>query len=150
MAIILTAQSMEKGSLSNLMAAGTVSIPVLCSTMSLRLYTRASISRTYQYLHLVSNNGTTLPTDVWVPSTYSVKPQVAWQYSAGYFRNFLNDRLETSVEVYYKEMENQVQYKDGYVPNSIEDPELSYVFGKGRAYGVEFFINKTQENSQAG
>ncbi len=105
---------------------------------------KTSISRTYQYLHLVSNNGTTLPTDVWVPSTYSVKPQVAWQYSAGYFRNFLNDRLETSVEVYYKEMENQVQYKDGYVPNSIEDPELSYVFGKGRAYGVEFFINKTQ------
>ncbi len=105
---------------------------------------KTSISRTYQYLHLVSNNGTTLPTDVWVPSTYSVKPQVAWQYSAGYFRNFLNDRLETSVEVYYKEMENQVQYKDGYVPNSIEDPELSYVFGKGRAYGAEFFINKTQ------
>lgn len=105
---------------------------------------KTSISRTYQYLHLVSNNGTTLPTDVWVPSTYSVKPQVAWQYSAGYFRNFLNDRLETSVEVYYKEMENQVQYKDGYVPNSIEDPELSYVYGKGRAYGAEFFINKTQ------
>ncbi len=105
---------------------------------------KTSISRTYQYLHLVSNNGTTLPTDVWVPSTYSVRPQVAWQYSAGYFRNFLNDRLETSVEVYYKEMENQVQYKDGYVPNSIEDPELSYVFGKGRAYGAEFFINKTQ------
>ncbi len=105
---------------------------------------KTSISRTYQYLHLVSNNGSTLPTDVWVPSTYTVKPQAAWQYSMGYFRNFLDDRLETSVEIYYKDMENQVQYKDGYVPNSLEDPELSYVFGKGRAYGAEFFINKTR------
>ncbi len=105
---------------------------------------KTSISRTYQYLHLVSNNGTTLPTDVWVPSTFTVKPQLAWQYSAGYFRNFLDDKLETSVEVYYKRMENQVQYKDGYVPNTIEDPELSYVFGTGTAYGAEFFINKTQ------
>lgn len=105
---------------------------------------KTSISRTYQYLHLVSNNGTTLPTDVWVPSTYTVKPQLAWQYSAGYFRNFFNDRLETSIEVYYKQMENQVQYRDGYVPNTIEDAELSYVFGKGKAYGIELFINKTR------
>lgn len=105
---------------------------------------KASISHSYQYLHLVSNNGTTLPTDVWIPSTYVVKPQAAWQYSAGYFRNFKDNTIETSVEIYYKEMENQVQYQDGYVPNTISDPELSYVFGKGTAYGAEFFINKTQ------
>ena len=105
---------------------------------------KTSVSRTYQYLHLVSNNGTTLPTDVWVPSTYTVKPQVAWQYSAGYFRNLLDNKIETSVEVYYKQMENQVQYKEGFTPNTITDPELSYVFGKGTAYGAEFFINKTQ------
>jgi TonB dependent receptor/CarboxypepD_reg-like domain/TonB-dependent Receptor Plug Domain len=105
---------------------------------------KTSISRSYQYLHMVSNNGTTLPTDVWVPSTYLVKPQVAWQYSAGYFRNFLDNKLETSVEIYYKDMKNQVQYKDGYVPNDLSDPELSYVFGTGTAYGAEFFINKTQ------
>jgi len=73
-----------------------------------------------------------------------VQPQMAWQYSAGYFRNFLDDKLETSVEVYYKDMKNQVQYKDGYVPNSLQDPELSYVFGTGTAYGTEFFVNKTQ------
>ena len=104
---------------------------------------KASIAKTYQYLHLVSDNGTTLPTDVWVPSTALVQPEVAWQYSAGYFRNFLNNALETSVEVYYKTMDNQIQYKDGYVPNSLADPELSYVFGKGTAYGSEFFVNKT-------
>ncbi len=105
---------------------------------------KTSVSKTYQYIHLVSNNGTTLPTDVWVPSTYNVKPQMAWQYSAGYFRNFLDNKVETSVEVYYKEMHNQVQYNEHYVPNTIDDPELSYVFGTGTAYGAEFFINKTQ------
>ena len=105
---------------------------------------KTSIAKTNQYIHLVSNNGTTLPTDVWVPSTYLVKPEVAWQYSAGYFRNFLDNMIETSVEVYYKDMQNQIQYKDGYVPNTLQDPELSYVFGKGNAYGSEFFINKTQ------
>ncbi len=105
---------------------------------------KVGAAKTYQYLHLVSNNGSTLPTDVWVPSTLRVNPQSAWQYSAGYFHNFLSNKLETSVEVYYKDMKNQVQYKDGYVPNNLNDPELSYVFGNGKAYGAEFFINKTQ------
>jgi hypothetical protein len=104
---------------------------------------KTSVAKTYQYVHLVSNNGTTLPTDVWVPSTYVVKPEIAWQYSTGYFRNFMNNQLETSVEVYYKDMQNQIQYKDGYVPNSLQDPEQSYVFGKGTSYGSEFFVNKT-------
>jgi len=105
---------------------------------------KTSIAKTYQYIHLVSNNGTTLPTDVWVPSTSIVQPQMAWQYSTGYFRNFLDNKVETSVEVYYKNMFNQVQYKDGYVPSTIQDPQLSYVFGTGKAYGAEFFVNKTQ------
>jgi hypothetical protein len=104
---------------------------------------KTSIAKTYQYLHLVSNNGSTLPTDVWVPSSYIVKPQEAWQYSTGYFQNFLDNKIEASIEVYYKEMKNQIQYKDGYTP-SLSDPELSYVFGSGRAYGTELFINKTQ------
>ncbi len=105
---------------------------------------KTSIAKTYQYIHLVSNNGTTLPTDVWVPSTYLVQPEIAWQYSTGYFRNFLDNKLETSVELYYKDMKNQIQYKDGYTPNSLQDPELSYVFGTSSSYGAEFFVNKTQ------
>ena len=105
---------------------------------------KASAAKTYQYLHLVTNNGSTLPIDTWAPSTFIVKPQNAWQYSAGYFRNFMDNKIETSVEIYYKEMKNQVQYKEGYTPNSLADPELSYVFGTGTAYGAEFFINKTQ------
>jgi hypothetical protein len=104
---------------------------------------KASVTKTYQYIHLTSNNGSTLPTDVWVPSTYLVKPQMSWQYSLGYFRNFMDDKLETSVEVYYKNMTHQIEYKDGFVPGA-EDPEIDYVFGNGEAYGAEFFINKTR------
>jgi hypothetical protein len=105
---------------------------------------KASVAKSYQYIHLLSNNGSTLPTDIWVPSTLRVKPQAAWQYSLGYFKNLMNNKIETSVEVYYKKMENQVEYRSGYLPSSLTDPELDYVFGSGEAYGSEFFINKTR------
>ncbi len=105
---------------------------------------KASAAKAYQYIHLISNNGSTLPTDLWVPSTLIVRPQQAWQYSVGYFKNWLDNALETSVEVYYKDMKNQVEYREGYVPTTIQDPELDFVFGSGEAYGAEFFINKTK------
>jgi hypothetical protein len=105
---------------------------------------KTSISQTYQYIHLVTNNGSTLPTDIWAPSTFLIRPQKAMQYSAGYFRNFLDDKLEASVEVYYKDMKNQLQYREGYTPNTLQDPELDYVVGRGTAYGAEFFVNKTK------
>lgn len=104
---------------------------------------KAAVTRNYQYIHLVTNAGTTLPTDLWVPSTYIVRPQLSWLYSAGYFRNFSDNRYETSVEIYYKDMRNQVEYKEGYTP-SLTDPEDEFVFGKGWSYGAEFFINKTR------
>lgn len=104
---------------------------------------KAAVTRNYQYIHLVTNAGTTLPTDLWVPSTYLVRPQLSWLYSAGYFRNFDDNRFETSVEVYYKDMRNQVEYKEGYTP-SLADPEEEFVFGKGWSYGAEFFVNKTK------
>jgi hypothetical protein len=91
----------------------------------------------------VSNSGTTLPTDVWVPSTFRVKPQLSWQYSAGIFKNFKDNTYETSIEVYYKTMENQIEYREGYTP-SIKDPEEEFVFGDGWSYGAEFFFNKTK------
>ncbi len=104
---------------------------------------KASVSRNRQYIHLVSNSGTTLPTDVWVPSTLLVKPQLSWQYAAGFFKNFKDNAYETSVELYYKSMQNQIEYREGYTP-SIKDPEEEFVFGKGWSYGAEFFINKTK------
>ncbi|HWB27797.1 MAG TPA: TonB-dependent receptor [Chitinophagaceae bacterium] len=105
---------------------------------------KAGITRNMQYIHLVSNAGTTLPTDIWVPSTLRVKPQIGWQYAAGYFRNFNNSMFETSVELYYKTMQNQIEYKEGYTPNTLTDPEESFVFGKGWSYGAEFFVNKVK------
>jgi hypothetical protein len=102
---------------------------------------KASVTKNYQFIHLVSSNSTTLPTDLWVPSTYKVHPQVAWQYSIGYFRNFTNDTYETSVEVYYKDLKNQIEFKEGYIP-SLDDPENNFVYGKGQAYGAELFIHK--------
>lgn len=107
---------------------------------------KAGVTRNIQYIHLVSNAGTTLPTDIWVPSTLRVKPQIGWQYAAGYFRNFKNNAYTTSLELYYKTMQNQIEYKEGYTPNTIADPEESFVFGKGWSYGAELFINKQKGN----
>jgi hypothetical protein len=104
---------------------------------------KASVTRNLQYIHLVSNAGTTLPTDIWVPSTYRVKPQDGILYAAGYFRNFSNNMFETSLELYYKTMTNQIEYKEGYTPD-LSDPEESFVFGKGWSYGSELFINKVK------
>ena len=102
---------------------------------------KASVTRNMQFIHLVSNAGTTLPTDLWVPSSIRVKPQLSWQYAAGIFKNFANNTYEASVEMYYKSMQNQIEYKEGYQPG-LQDPEVDFVFGKGWSYGSEFFINK--------
>jgi hypothetical protein len=104
---------------------------------------KASVTRNLQYIHLVSNAGTTLPTDLWVPSTFRVEPQKSWQYAAGIFKNFKNNEYETSIEAYYKTMQNQIEYKEGYTP-TLSDPEEEFVFGKGWSYGSEFFINKVR------
>lgn len=104
---------------------------------------KAAVNRNYQYIHLVSNAGSTLPTDLWVPSTYIVKPQISWQYTVGLFKNFADNKYETSVEIYYKEMKNQIEYAEGYTP-SLKDPEEEFVFGNGWSYGAEFFVNKTR------
>jgi len=104
---------------------------------------KAGVTRNLQYIHLVSNAGSTLPTDLWVPSTYRVKPQISWQYAAGLFKNFRDNEFETSLELYYKDMRNQIEYGEGYTP-SLNDPEDDFVFGRGWSYGAEVFINKTR------
>ncbi|MHB1922680.1 MAG: TonB-dependent receptor [Chitinophagaceae bacterium] len=102
---------------------------------------KAAVTKNYQYIHLVSNSSSTLPTDLWVPSTYRVKPEKAWQYDLGYYHNFHQNTYETSLELYYKQMQNQVEFQQGYTP-SLTDPENSFVFGKGWSYGAEIFLHK--------
>lgn len=109
-----------------------------------RTSVKASVTRNLQYIHLVSNAGTTLPTDIWVPSTYKVKPQISNLYAAGVFKNYKDNMYETSIEVYYKQMQNQIEYREGYTPNTLEDTENFFVFGKGWSYGTELFINKAK------
>lgn len=103
---------------------------------------KAGITRTAQYLHLVSNSTSTLPADVWVPSSELVKPQLGWQYALGYFRNFKDNMWEAAVEIYYKDLQNQIDYRESYVNNATDDLEQQFVFGRGEAYGIELFINK--------
>jgi hypothetical protein len=105
---------------------------------------KASVAKTYQYLHLVTNNGSTLPTDLWSPSSYFVRPQKAWQYSVGYFKNLKENKVEASIEVYYKDMRNLLEFREGYTPNSLRDVDYDFTFGCGYAYGTEFFLNKTK------
>ena len=104
---------------------------------------KAAVTRNLQYIHLVSNAGTTLPTDLWVPSTFRVQPQKSWLYALGLFKNFKDNMYETSVELYYKDMDNQIEYSEGYTP-SLKDPEEDFVYGRGWSYGSEFFINKAR------
>lgn len=104
---------------------------------------KASVSHNQQFIHLVSNSGTTLPTDLWVPSTFRVQPQLGWLYAAGFFKNFKDNTYETSIEIYYKSMKNQIEFKEGYQPG-LTDPEADFVFGKGWSYGSEFLINKVR------
>jgi hypothetical protein len=108
-----------------------------------RTSVKASVTRNLQYIHLVSNAGSTLPTDLWVPSTYYVQPQIAWQYATGLFKNFKDNTYETSLELYYKNMQNQIEYKEGYTP-SLSDPEKQFVFGRGWSYGAELYIGKNK------
>jgi len=103
---------------------------------------KASFQRTYQYVHLLSSSTSDNPTDIWVPSSANVKPGSAEQYSVGYFRNFFDDNFETSVEVYYKDMHDQIDYKDGANVLLNEYVEADLTFGIGRSYGLEIFIKK--------
>ena len=104
------------------------------------------VSYTYnlQYIHLASLSAIALPTDTWVPCSELVQPQKGTQYSLGYFRNFLENKFETSVEVYYKDLKNQIEYKDGALPGSDvnDNVDNQFVFGTGQAYGAEFFLKK--------
>lgn len=103
---------------------------------------KASYNRNLQYLHLLSNSTTSSPTDIWVPSSNNVKPQIVNQVALGYFRNFKDNMFEFSIEGYYKSLGNQIDYKNGadLFLNLNVEAELEY--GKGRAFGAEFYLHK--------
>jgi hypothetical protein len=103
---------------------------------------KASYDRNVQNLHLLSNSTSSNPTDLWIPSSNNVKPEIADQFSIGYYRNFLNNTYEFSVETYYKIMQNQIDYRDGAQLVLNEQVESELLYGQGRSYGAEFFLKK--------
>ena len=107
---------------------------------------KASYSENYQYVHLASTASVSLPTDLWVPSSAIVKPKYSTQYATGYFKNFKNNMYETSLELYYKEMENLIEYKEGILPedNTNTSSDDAFAFGNGESYGMEILLKKNQ------
>ncbi|OJV90973.1 MAG: collagen-binding protein [Bacteroidia bacterium 44-10] len=104
---------------------------------------KLSYGRNTQNLHLLSNSTTSNPTDLWITNSLNVKPQIADQVSAGYFRNFNNNMYEFSTEVYYKYMQNQIDYRDGAQLAFNQNVEAQLLYGVGRAYGIELFLKKS-------
>ena len=103
---------------------------------------KASYSRTVQYAQVASSATGGLPFDVWFPVSPNVKPQKCDQFAVGYFRNFMNDGIETSVELYYKDMKNVIDFKDNAITYGylLLDGELRT--GKGRSFGAELLVRK--------
>jgi hypothetical protein len=103
---------------------------------------KASYARMFQYLHLVSNSGVSLPTDVWYPSTARVKPQRSDQVAAG-VSFALGDLFMVTNEYYYKWLDNQLDFIDGAELFLNDDLEGEFAIGKGYAYGAEIQLEKT-------
>lgn len=124
----------------------TYTIPEPRFSANLSLDNSTSIKLSYnhlaQYIHLLSNTSSSSPLDVWTPSSNNIKPQISDQVALGYFKNFNDNKFESSVEVYYKKLQNQIDY----VRNAdlLLNPyaEADLLFGIGRAYGAEFYFKK--------
>ena len=104
---------------------------------------KLSYARMYQYVHLVSNSGVALPTDVWYPSTANVKPQVSDQIALG-FSYLLGEQFLINNEYYYKWLDNQIDFIDGAELFANDNLEEEFAFGDGYAYGLELSIEKQQ------
>ncbi len=105
---------------------------------------KAGYARNVQHLHLLSNSTASSPSDQWIGNSYNIKPEIADQISIGYVQGFKKNNFELSAELYYKNIQNQVDYKDGADINTIKDVESVLLYGIGRAYGLEFLLKKKE------
>lgn len=103
---------------------------------------KLSFNRNVQNLHQLSNSTAALPTDVWIMSSPNVQPETAIQGALGYYRDFGGRNYEFSTEVYYKDMRNQLDLKNGAEIQANPDLEADLLYGIGRAYGLEFFVKR--------
>ena len=103
---------------------------------------KLSYNTLHQYLFMLSNTVSVSPTNKWKLSDPHLKPMAGKQYSAGLYKNLWQDRVEVSVEGYYKEVENLLEYKDGADFLTNRYPETNIIQGELEAYGAEFFLKK--------
>ncbi|TWI84293.1 outer membrane receptor protein involved in Fe transport [Chitinophaga japonensis] len=103
---------------------------------------KAAYARTTQFMHQLSNTASPTPLDIWTPSTNNIEPQVADQYTLGYFYNAPSNLFEASAEVFYKTMDHQVDYIDNANLQLNQYIEADLLPSEGRAYGIELYAKK--------
>ncbi len=103
---------------------------------------KMSYTRTIQYMQLATTSAATFPSDLWIPSSKIVKPSNARQVALGYYKNFQENTWEASIETYYKVMNNQIEFRPGAQLLLNQNLEGEMIFGSGKAYGIEFFLQK--------
>lgn len=103
---------------------------------------KASYNRNVQNLHLITNATSNAPYDVWLPSTNNIKPEIADQYAIGYYKNSSKGMYEFSSEIYYKALQNQIDYRNAAVILGNDNVESELLYGIGRAYGLEMMMRK--------
>ncbi|MEO7292140.1 MAG: TonB-dependent receptor [Ginsengibacter sp.] len=118
--------------------------PRITSKVSLNPTTsiKASWTLMNQFLHSVPNSTASLPTDIWLSSSARIKQQKSSQVALGLFKNFKDNSIEASAEVYYKTMNNQVLFKEGSQIVLSTNLDSILTFGKGKSYGLELFVKK--------
>lgn len=104
---------------------------------------KSSINKSYQYIHRLNNNTSASPIDTWRLSDNNIKPQEGTQISLGVFKNINNDKIELSLEGYYKSYKNLLDYKVGANLLLNENIETEVIQGKGKSYGLEVFAKKS-------
>lgn len=103
---------------------------------------KASYNRTAQYIHLISNTNAASPFDIWASTSNNIQPEKADQVSIGYFQNLYKQAFETSVELYYKKLYNQIDYVNGAQTLLNKNLEGELLYGNARSYGAEFYMKK--------
>ena len=105
---------------------------------------KAGYARNVQHLHILSNSTASSPSDQWIGNSYNIKPEISDQYSIGYVNTLNQNMFEMSTELYYKNLQNQVDYVDGAEVNTLADVESALLYGVGRAYGFEWLLKKKE------
>ena len=103
---------------------------------------KAGFNTLTQYIHMLSNTTAMSPTDIWKLSDKDIKPQLGWQAAGGFYANLMDNKVEASVEAYYKKMENYLDYKSGAVLVMNRNIAQDVVATQGEAYGVELMLKK--------